>query len=186
MEDYSTVIDEVNAGRKPTIKTIIGIAVVAVAAVGLAVLLILLLGGSWKKTLDRFIKAGLNGFNYYPTEYLENLEDEYDLTRKEMKEIINEYLKDVEVQTVDEYEILDEERVDKKEIRSISQRLGIDGISEGVNVKVSELYYEYDEIDESVTTIMMVKVKGKWFVCPVEDDDYSSVFEWLLFEALHH
>lgn len=159
----------------------VGMIAAIVAAVIVVVLLAsLLFSRSPKDCIKDFYKAEQKAsasqmLNLVPKKYQKYLMDEYDLSKKELKEAVKDYLDDNLDSWEDDYgdgikikvEFKDKDKVSKGDIKDMNETFD----DEDIKLKVKKGYeYEIkvkikgdDDDDSSKTTSYAVKIGGKWY-----------------------
>lgn len=159
----------------------VGMIAAIVAAVIVVVLLAsLLFSRSPKDCIKDFYKAEQKAsasqmLNLVPKKYQKYLMDEYDLSKKELKEAVKDYLDDNLDSWEDDYgdgikvkvEFKDKDKISKGDIKDMNETFD----DEDIKLKVKKGYeYEIkvkikgdDDDDSGKTTSYAVKIGGKWY-----------------------
>lgn len=178
-------MENITASKKK-VGLFIGIGVVALVA-AVAVLIVLLVCGGYKKAIDNYVDLWYRGeiteetFEALaPAEYWEAMEDKFEDYFDEEYEYCEEYSKDEREQYEEEfgdnyrvsYEITDKKELSDKEFKAVKEYLRDEcdiekssvekayDVEFDVTVKGSEGEDTYEE--EEMT---LIKIDGKWYLC---------------------
>jgi hypothetical protein len=184
----------VNKAKSLNKKNVVIVAVAAIAIIAVISLLASLLGGGYKKAIDNFFAFSIECDadkldDLAPAKYWDELEDEYDVKLKDIKEEIEEsfeeqlesledyYGKNIKVK----YDILDKEELDEDDLDEIKDELkekyGISkkSVKKALEVEVEATIKGKDDEDTQEQDMIIVKIDNKWYI--------TDIFEALKYYA---
>ncbi len=166
------------------------------ALIAVIVILAIVIGNSgYKSALNNYCKLMMGNIKYMekmaPKEYWDYLEEEEDVDLDEIKEELEDSFDDMKDELEDEYgknvkmtyEVRDEDKLSKKEIKKIQEALedqyDMDvKVKKGYELRVKFTIKGSEDDDSEKTDLTVVQIGSKWYVinCYEYDDEVRVSF----------